>query len=587
MSKETFMEVIGEMRVEWDVPIVVRDGAVLRADVFGPIEPGEYPVLLTHGPYGKGLSFQKGFPGMWKVLEARHPDALEGSSNRFQVWETPDPEKWVPHGYVCVRVDSRGAGRSPGFVDIYSAQEAEDFYDCIEWAGAQGWSNGRVGLLGVSYYAMNQWQVAALKPPHLAAICPWEGSADYYREFLRHGGILSSFYESWYPATILRVQHGLGERGEINEHTGELVSGPQTLTEAQLRENRPDYLADIRSRPLLDDYHRSRTPDLSAVDVPLLSAGNWAHHLHSRGNFAGFAESSSAQKWLEVHGLEHWVHFYTDYGVSMQRQFFDHFLKGADNGWDQRPRVVLNLRHVDGTFEERTGETWPLEGTEWLEYFLSADTNTLTPSRAESAASAIVPSSSSGLTFTTSPLAHDAEITGTLSARLFIESEASDVDVFVTVRVLDDQGGDVALRSALDPRGVITVGWLRASHRAIDASASTPDRPVHPHDHEVALTPGEVVELNIEIWPTSIIIPRGHRLGITLTGRDFAFEGDGPWPELYGIPMRGQAIFLHDDPSDRDPAVFERPFRIHTGGERASSVLLPLSPRPQAGSRDR
>src|ERR1700753_2046434 len=174
------------MRIEWDVPITMDDGLVLRADVFRPDTDGRFPLIMTHGPYAKGLAFQEGFAFAWANLEREHPDALAGSSNRYQNWETVDPEKWVPDGYVVVRVDCRGAGRSPGFLDIFSAQETRDYYECIEWAGVQPWSNGKVGLLGISYYAVNQWQVAALRPPHLAAICPWEGASDYYRELHRH-----------------------------------------------------------------------------------------------------------------------------------------------------------------------------------------------------------------------------------------------------------------------------------------------------------------------------------------------------------------------------------------------------------------
>jgi putative CocE/NonD family hydrolase len=186
-------EVRDGMRIDWDVPVPMPDGTVLRADVYRPSAEGRYPVIMTHGPYAKGLAFQTGFAGMWKPLSAKYPDAVAGSSNRHQNWETADPEKWVPDGYACVRVDSRGAGRSPGRLDIFSAQETRDYYECIEWAGTREWSNGKVGLLGISYYAVNQWQVAALRPPHLAAICPWEGASDYYREFTHHGGILDTF----------------------------------------------------------------------------------------------------------------------------------------------------------------------------------------------------------------------------------------------------------------------------------------------------------------------------------------------------------------------------------------------------------
>ena len=118
-----------------------------------------------------------------------HPDVPTGSTNKYQCWEVVDPEKWVPDGYVVIRVDSRGAGRSPGVIDIWSLREAQDLAQCVEWAGVQPWSNGKVGLNGISYYAENQWQCAALQPKHLAAICLWEGAADFYRDMAHHGGI--------------------------------------------------------------------------------------------------------------------------------------------------------------------------------------------------------------------------------------------------------------------------------------------------------------------------------------------------------------------------------------------------------------
>jgi predicted acyl esterase len=160
------------MTIDWDVPIAMADGTVLRADVFRPGGGGQYPVIMTYGPYAKGLAFQEGYAAMWDNLVREHPDAVAGSTNRYLNWETVDPEKWVPDGYAVVRVDSRGAGNSPGYLDIFSRQETRDYYECIEWAGTQPWSNGKVGLLGISYYGVNQWQVAALRPPHLAASSP-------------------------------------------------------------------------------------------------------------------------------------------------------------------------------------------------------------------------------------------------------------------------------------------------------------------------------------------------------------------------------------------------------------------------------
>ncbi|MDT0183946.1 CocE/NonD family hydrolase [Microbacterium sp. ARD31] len=565
----------GTMIAEWDVPIRLSDGTVLRADVFRPDDDQPHPVLMTHGPYGKWLSFAQGFPGMWNVLEQRHPEALAGSSNRYQVWETPDPEKWVPHGYACVRVDSRGSGRSPGRVDIFSEVETRDFAECIEWAGTQPWSSGRVGLSGVSYYAMNQWQVAALAPPHLAAICPWEGASDYYREFIRHGGILSTFYRDWYDATVIRTQHGLGQSGEVSAINGELVSGPETLTPAQLEANRPSHLTDLHEHRLVDDYHRARSPRLEDITVPVLSAANWAHHLHTRGNFEGYLRAGSSEKWLEVHGLEHWVEYYTPYGVELQRQFFDYYLHGKDNGWPERAPVVLNVRHVDGSFSSRDEEAWPIPRTRWTRLSLDAGGSSLVPD-GTAEPGVVEVTRDRPATFVLAAQDTAIELTGPLSARLSVSAQAEDVDVFLTLRVIDPSGVDVALRSALDPAGVITAGWLRASHRSLDPDRSTPERPYHPHDREVPLEPGEITELEVEIWPTSIVIPPGYRLALTVTATDFAFPGDGPWPHLYGIPMRGNGIFLHDDPRDRPEGAGS--FRVHTGGEHASSLLVPIVP---------
>ena len=144
------------MTIDWDVMIPMDDGAFMAADVFRPIEEGRYPVIISYGPYAKGLSFQEGYPDQWNRMVTDFPEVAEGSTNKYQNWEVVDPEKWVPHGYVVVRVDSRGTGRSPGFVDHFSPRETRDFYECIEWAAIQPWSTGRVGANGISYLAINQ-----------------------------------------------------------------------------------------------------------------------------------------------------------------------------------------------------------------------------------------------------------------------------------------------------------------------------------------------------------------------------------------------------------------------------------------------
>src|SRR3954465_545192 len=242
------------MRIDWDHPITMDDGLVLRADVFRPIEEAKHPVILSYGPYAKGLAFQDGYPSAWERMVTKHPDVAAGSSNLYQSWEVVDPEKWVPHGYACVRIDSRGAGRSPGRIACWSPRETLDFHQCIEWAGVQNWSNGKVGLNGISYYGMNQWQVAALKPPHLAAICVWEGAADFYRDVSHHGGIYCSFAAHWYGRQVTSVQHGLGSRGPRGAVTGEVGCGPPTLGDRELLSRRGDLGEDFFAHPLADRY---------------------------------------------------------------------------------------------------------------------------------------------------------------------------------------------------------------------------------------------------------------------------------------------------------------------------------------------
>ncbi len=269
-------EIRDGMRIDWDVPIQMDDGIVLRADIFRPVVERRHPVILSYGPYAKGLSFQEGYKGNWARLTKAAPEVLEGSSNKYQNWELVDPEKWVPDGYACVRIDSRGAGRSLGILDVWSPREMQDLYQCIEWAGTQPWSNGKVGINGISYYAMNQWNVGALKPPHLAAMCIWEGSSDYYRELCRHGGILSDFLNSWHPRQVASVQHGVGTRGARSIVTGEWVAGPETLSREELAKNSADSPGEAKRRRTLDRYYAERTAEFEKIEAPLLSAGNWA-----------------------------------------------------------------------------------------------------------------------------------------------------------------------------------------------------------------------------------------------------------------------------------------------------------------------
>jgi hypothetical protein len=490
-----------------------------------------------------------------------------------------DPEKWVPEGYAVVRVDSRGCGRSPGYVNHFSARETEDACQCIEWAAVQPWSNGKVGINGISYYAMNQWQIATKQPPHLEAMCAWEGAADWYRDSTHHGGMVSTFWAAWYDVQVKSVQYGLAERGPRSVVTGELVCGDETLSDQQLAANRCDFGDEILAHPLDDAYHRERSPQWDKVKVPFLSAANWGGQgLHPRGNFEAFFRAASSNKWLEAHGEEHWTHFYTDYGVNIQKQFFAHFLKGESNGWDKRPKVQLQVRHLD-RFAERFENEWPIARTQWTKFYLHPG-GRLAPEPARQPVKLDFEAMGSGLTFISEPLAQETEITGPLASKLFVSSSTTDADLFLVFRVFTPDLREVAFIGAIDPHTPIAQGWLRASHRKLDPALTKPFRPYHTHDELQPLQPGVPVEVDVEIWPTSIVVPAGYRIALSVRGKDYE------WQKKTGIKLphfknelKGCGPFLHNDPRDRPRKIFGGRTSLHIDPAHASYVLVPVIPK--------
>jgi len=572
-------EIRDGMQIDWDVPITMDDGIVLRADVFRPIGDGKYPAIMSYGPYGKGLAFQDGYKTAWEIMCKENPDAVSGTSNKYQSWEVVDPEKWVPDGYAVVRVDSRGAGRSPGYLAHNNKRENDDFHQCIEWAAVQPWCSGKVGLNGISYFGASQWRAAATQPPHLAAICVWEGWVDNYRDSARHGGIICVFRKNWQDMQVKTVQHGVGERGARSKLTGELVCGPETLTEAELIKNRENMWGEYLARPLDSDYYRERTGDLSKVKVPLLSTANWGGQgLHTRGNFEGFVRAASNQKWLEVHGGSHWAPFYTDYGVGLQKKFFNFFLKGEQNGWDKQPKVQLNVRHPGEKFVIRHENEWPLARTQWTNFYLDTDGMKLSPTPPKTEQTMSYDALGDGLVFSTGPLAQETEITGPSALKVFISNSTTNTDIFAVITVYDPQGKEVVFKGALDPHTPIAQGWLRASHRKLDPKLTLPYRPYHTHDEDQPLKPGEVYELDVEIWPTCIVVPKGYTVKLLLRGKDYVYDGEIATLSNMKNPMRGCGPFEHDDETDRPPAIFGGKVTLHTGPKHQSAVLLPIIP---------
>ena len=507
------------------------------------------------------------------------PEVAEGSSNKYQVWELVDPENWVPDGYACLRIDARGSGRSPGFLDPWSPRETDDIYACIEWAGVQPWSSGKVGMNGISYFAMNQWYVAQHQPPHLAALCIWEGATDWYREIARHGGIYCQFLDNLFPRAFQRAQHGLGERGLRSRVTGELVSGPETLSEEELKKNRRDIERFILDHPFDDAACRERTPDFSKVTTPLLSSANWGGvGLHPRGNFEGFLAAASKQKWLEVHGDAHWTHFYTNYGVDLQKRFLAHFLKGEDNGWDKEPPVQLQVRVPGEKFIARHENEWPLARTQWTKFYLDPSGMGFGPKEPGVTGTLSYETMGKGLTFLTPPLTEPLEITGPVAAKLTLSSSTTDADVFLILRVFDPKGQEVTFIGSNDPRTPVGLGWLRASHRKLDSKRSLPYRPCHTHDEAWPLKPNEPVDLDIEIWPTSVMVPPGYRIGLSVRGKDYEYEGPPLVLEGVKYTLTGVGPFLHAHPQDRPPETFDSVNTLHFAPSRQPYVLLPIIP---------
>jgi predicted acyl esterase len=411
-------------------------------------------------------------------------------------------------------------------------------------------------------------------------LCIWEGASDYYREVCRHGGILCDFLSSWHPRQVASMQHGVGKRGAKNVVTGELVAGPETSTDAELEKNRADPPGEAKRRRLLDHYYAARTAEFEKIEAPLLSAANWGGMgLHPRGNFEGWLRAGSKQKWLEVHGDTHFTHFYSSYGEALQKRFFGHFLKGEDTGWEKQPRVALNIRHPGEKFVLRAESEWPLARTQWTKYFLAPRELALGTDAPVGDATLSYETTGDGLTFRTQPLTSDLEITGPVVAKLWVSSATTDADVFLVLRVLDPDGKEAVFIGSNDPRVPVGLGWLRASHRKLDLQRSLPYRPWHTHDEEWPLPPGEPVEVDIEIWPTSIVVPCGYRIALAVRGKDYEYDGSDAGLANAPYPMKGVGPFTHADPDDRPAAIFDCRNTLHFRPGMMPYLLLPVIPR--------
>jgi uncharacterized protein len=564
------------MIVQRDVSITLRDGHIVYANVYRPKEEGRHPVILAQTIYGKDPNFGDAYKVRFEELKREVPELCRRSSCNFIKWEVTDPERWLPENYAVMIVDVRGSGKSPGLLDSQAPRETSDFYDVIEWAGTQAWSNGKVGLLGSSYLAMNQWQVAAMQPPHLAAIIPWEGASDWYREVSYHGGILSNLFAGqWNRNQVLPNAHGNGNTPYRDPDTGEPTTGTP-LPEYFLGAN----VAARRVRPLEDEAYKQLTPIFSRIKVPLLSAGNWGGMgLHGRGNFEGYLQAGATQKWLEVHAGTHHGEFYNDVGFALQKRFFDRYLMGIDNGWESSPPLRLAIRSPKGEVV-RDEHEWPLARTRWTKHFLDATGSRIVLQAPVQEASATFSAMTTAAVFSTAPMEEDTEFTGPLAAHLFVSSSTTDADLFLTLQIFDAEGTEVTFVGASEPAAPVAQGWLRASHRALDLPRSRPYRPWHSHQSVDKLEPGKIYPVDVEIWPTSMVFPKGYRMVLRIEGRDFERPQTTAASTIgrSAMVVRGSGPFLHTDPDDRPLDDFAGQTTIFTGPTHQSFLMMPVIP---------
>ena len=522
------------MIIERNVAVILRDGVRVFADVFRPADERPGPPIVIWTPYGKHW---------YGALELDPATAVrEDMVSRYATFEGADPRHWVPLGYVVVNVDARGTWYSEGTSTFLSPEEAEAFYDVIEWAGVQPWSTGKVGTTGVSYLSQSQWKTAALQPPHLAAMNIWEGWSDTYREVARHGGI---------PDTSFWTQVVANAWG-VSTHPIE------------------DIVEETRAHPLFDDFWASKVADFSRIVVPAFIVASWTDQgLHERGTLEGFKRIASRQKWLEVHGRKKWSYFYEPQSVARLQAFFDRFLKGVESAVDRWPPVLLEVREKYYVGRQRGENEWPIARTEYLRLYLDARSGQLRREPAE------VPATLGYDALGGGPGAHRAqfehvfaqttEVTGHMKLKLHVAApSADDMDIFVGVYKFDAQGEFVpmAYYTYFDD-GPVALGWLRASHRQLDPERSTEYQPVLAHHRLLPLEPGQVVSLDIEIWPSSTLFEAGSRLRLIVQGTDL---------QKYS-KTRHPVYTRHEDSVNHGLHV------IHTGGDADSYLLIPTIPR--------
>jgi predicted acyl esterase len=495
---------------ERNVDIPVSSGIGLKADVYRPDSSDRFPVLLALSPYSK---------------EAQGAAMMPVGFTYPRAWiESGDFNFYVRRGYVMVIATVRGARGSGGIFGNIEPDPptTQDAFQAIEWLSKQPWSDGKVGMLGASYFSMIAKRVAALKPPSLKAIFSPYGFSDGYRDFYYHGGILAAeFLEFWHrrQSPFLRVDNTLRKAWGDERYNAALdvaLRDPDLTTHPPLLSalRSPDsggnpMINEIVLQPLDCEFYRDRAVNFSrAPEVPAYVGADWGTHIHIAGDIRAF------EQWQGPKRLTIGPPIYLDrpcyqYAYESLR-WFDYWLKGINTGILEDPPVHL---FIEGTGEWKTSSTWPVPGTRWTPFYLHANgllsEHEFWPNEGHSTFEDS-PWSRGELRFWTPPMVEATELCGPVVLNLYGSSTGTEVLWFVSLLIQDSQGKD----------RLLTRGWLRGSQRRVDPQRSKPWRPYHPHDRREPLTPNQVYEFNIEVNPLGVLLKPGERLGLRIKGAD-------------------------------------------------------------------
>ncbi len=542
-----------------DVMIPMRDGTLIAANIWKPDAPGKYPAIHAADSYQKDLDHLPSLPV-------------------FHMRETNDIDYFVSRGYVFVHTDSRGTGHSPtGQWDLFGQEMQNDLYDMTEWIAVQDWCDGNVGMLGESLLAFSQWFCAVQQPPSLKCILPWDAGADMYRDLSYHGGLMSVGFPTAWHMWEIRGHYHLG----IPDRFGTPAPNPEM--------GEWDLVWNVIKHPTCDDFWKLRSPDFKKIQCPVFVIG--ALHkvgLHLRGVVRGYEQVQTPKKMMLIHGImdgdEMAIYNSPEMRLLMLR-WYDHWLKGNDTGFMDEPPVRTFVRGAD---EYRLVDDWPLPQTEYRKLYLSeapsgaveslndGSLSWESPVEAESSFTYAYPDqdwthfSGGGTavvdegviygqrripTFTSPPLAEDLQVTGNIVLVLYASTDQINTDFCVR---LVDQAPDSEQVPGMPLRGfILTRGWLKASHACTKSEdLSKPDRPYYLHDEPQMLEPDKIYKYEIEIWPTSNVFKKGHRIRIDVAC------GDSPPLDFgghyYGIKV-GTDTYYHD-------------------AQRPSHVILPVVP---------